>query len=317
MPVSDVNVTATFREKGSFSDEYDSEDFDTSLCSFYDKFDGDSLDTTKWGYQNGNGHQYGNGGWGNNELQCYRPENVIVSDGILRIEARSGSNTWRDTNNTSGTSRTFQYSSGKIVSANSQSEPGNKFSQTYGRFEAKIRMTRSAGGMWPAFWMMPVSSAYGGWPRSGEIDIMEMVGPQPTHASGTIHFQAIYGAWEGRQYRGAEHTFENNSRFTDWHVYGVVWNQDELILLIDGKRIRRLARTDWNTSFYNNPSAPFDKDFHLIFNLAVGGNFGNIGAPVPAEFPWAMEIEWVRVYTEENDPWEVTDSVPSNLVRNY
>jgi beta-glucanase (GH16 family) len=151
---------------------------------------------------------------------------------------------------------------------------------------------------------------------------MEMIGPQPTHASSTVHFRQDGTQWQSRFY-GVEHTFENGSRFTDWHVYGIVWDETGFTMLIDGKQTRQINFNNLNFAAYyetTDPQSPdqgpFNRDFHLILNLAVGGDMGGIGTPVDSEFPWDMEVEWVSVYTTENDPWTVTDAVPGNLLKN-
>ena len=302
MPAVDVTVSASFFELGP----YFSKNFDTSICSFYDKFEGNALDRNKWDYQNGNGYN----GWGNQERQYYRSQNVTVSGGILRIEAKRENYS------------SFPYTSGKLVTATGNtvdgaSSGGNHFSQTYGRFEAKIRMTKAEQGMWPAFWMMPVSSSYGGWPRSGEIDIMEMRGRFPSESSGTIHMSSLYG----NHYRGADQTYENGSDFTDWHVYGVLWTQTGITHLIDGKKFRETPFADLPTQ--NNPiyetssnGTPFDKDFFMILNLAVGGTFDGGRVPSDTAMPIALEVEWVRAYTLANDPWEIAGTVPGDNYSN-
>jgi len=299
---------------------YASENFDVSDCAFYDKFEGDSLDLSKWGYQNGNGSQYGNSGWGNNESQAYAAENVVVEDGVLKLIARSERKYGRN------------YTSGKIVTANSQGdeaigEPpegaGKKFVQTYGRFEAKIRMTHSFQGAWPAFWMMPADNAYGGWPRSGEIDIMEMVGVKPNHASSTLHMKPNWGTWQS-QYQYVDCTFRDSADFTDWHVFGVRWTATEITFLLDGYETRTLTRNWWNSAWYadngfSSTSAPFDKDFHLILNLALdSGQFSADNAlPSNPDLPAGMEVEWIRCYTLENDPWPKSFGAhPASLRRN-
>jgi beta-glucanase (GH16 family) len=162
---SRVTPVAQAQAKFEYTEaNYASKNFDASLCSFVDKFEGNKLDLTKWGYQNGNGSQYGINGWGNNERQAYATENVVVENGTLRLIAKAEKKYDRD------------YTSGKIVTANSRGnasigEPeegkGTKFAQKYGRFEAKIRLVTPVKGLWPAFWMMPVNNTYGGWPRSG------------------------------------------------------------------------------------------------------------------------------------------------------
>lgn len=110
--------------------------------------DASGLDTTKWTYQNGDGSQFGIPGWGNNEKQYYQEDNSYVNEGFLYIEAKL--------ENTSG----YNYTSGKLVTE-------DNFSQTYGRFEARIKLPLG-DGLWPAFWMLPEDSVYGGWARSGE-----------------------------------------------------------------------------------------------------------------------------------------------------
>ena len=292
MPAVNVAASAKFMQGSDPLAAYFSNDFDTSLCSFFDKFDGTALDNTKWSHQNGRG----NWGWGNGENQSYETANCTVSDGSLKLTAKrtgSGDN---------------DYTSGKLVTAQGDAgAPGGnslKFAQTYGRFEARIRITGEAQGMWPAFWMMPVTNTYGGWPNSGEIDIMEQKGRFPTEASSTIHMQKTWG----HHYRGADYYFPNNERITDWHVYSVVWSADEFNFLIDGLLHKKILRADWrgsNSADQGNASssAPFDKNFFIILNLAVGGQFDDYRRPPDSAMPIALEIDWVRAYTLANDPW--------------
>lgn len=313
-----VNPVDNNNNNSNYSTDYFSNDFDPSLCSFYDKFDGNTLDEAKWAYQNGNGYEYGLWGWGNEEKQSYQSANAAVGNGILRLEARSVSTPVNGMN----------YTSAKLVTYDSgyTGKPSkHTFSQKYGRFEAKIRLSKAEPGMWPAFWMMPVDSVYGVWPRSGELDIMEMKGTNPNAASSTIHIQQTWGHY----YRGAEHTFMNNGTFTDWHVYGLHWTADEVIFLIDGMQHLRIPRTggnagggpngQWNTNYYqqqtpSSTTAPFDQKFFIILNLAIGGNFDEGQMPTDAHLPIALEIDWVRVYTVENNPWQQTGTISPNLV---
>ena len=290
---------------------YFSNDFNTTPCSFYDKFDGTALDMTKWTFQDGNGQSpinYSQNGWGNNEAQSYKgATNAIVKDGILSLVAEKKSNDGKS------------YTSAKLVTANSREpgQPNHTFSQTYGRFEAKIRLTKAEPGAWPAWWMMPVDSAYGGWPRSGEIDIMEMKGRLPYNSSSTLHWRPNWAGitnWQN-QYRGGDVTFPVGSAITDWHVYGVRWEQEAMIFLIDGIEHTRINRNTWNTPFYTQANdfgtyAPFDRNFHLILNLAINGDFDS-GRVRDSELPIALEIDWVRCYTLANDPWTITPSVGS------
>ena len=285
---------------------YASKDFDTSVTSFFDKFEGNSLDLTKWGYQNGNGTEYGISGWGNNERQAYATENVVVENGTLKIFAKRERKHDRD------------YTSGKIVTANSRGdaalgEPaegkGTKFAQTYGRFEAKIRLSKPLRGLWPAFWMMPNHATYGGWPRSGEIDIMEIAGADPNHAFSAVHVKPPGDGWHST-FVGVEHKFEDGKTYTDWHVYGVVWTPEEIIFLIDGYETQRVGRSWWNTPWYaangfESKGAPLDHDMYLILNLALdSGRWKRENSLQPdADLPVYLEVDWVRAYTMENDPW--------------
>jgi beta-glucanase (GH16 family) len=303
-----VKMDYAERPAEGWSDDYFSEDFDPSRTSFYDKFYGDDLDTGKWLYQNGTGSQFGMNGWGNNEAQYYQSGNVTVRDGVLRLELRK--------ENAGSGANTRQYTSGKLVTF--EAESGREsFSQKYGRFEAKIRLQAALDGLWPAFWMMPVRSVYGGWPNSGEIDIMEMKGRLPDEASATVHFQhfdpknrptGTPAGWNGHRYGGFTHWFTDNKTITDWHIYGVKWTPAGITLLVDGKEIATLDKGLWDTPFYrdfNHPdTAPFDQEFYMILNLAVGGNFDGSRLPKDSDLPAALEIDWVRVYTLEDDPWE-------------
>ena len=322
----------TVNPKGSFSTDYFSKDFDPDLTSFYDKFEGGTgtgftsggVDLSKWGFQNGNGTEYGIAGWGNGERQSYRTDNVTVQDGYLRINAKYV--------NPQVNSRS--YTSGKLVTANSHGDAGLgepaggtgvKFGQTWGRFEAKIRMNAGRGA-WPAFWMMPVSGSYGGWPRSGEIDIMEMVGITPREASSTMHVMNTWGGGES-WYRGSTHTFENNTTFEDWHIYGVLWTKTQIKILLDGKVARTIDSSWWCNNWYNSYPKnedigypPFNKDFHFIINLALdSGQFSNANSIDNNQtgLNFTLDVEWVRAYTLENDPWPAPEAYPSTLWRSH
>ena len=256
-----------------------------------DEFAGDAVDPTKWSFQNGTG----SGGWGNNEMEYYRPENARVEDNMLIIkaepqegktitDARNGNTYW------SSKLRTY-----------------NNFSQTYGRFEAKISLPIGEG-FWPAFWMMPQGAAtgsengsYGGWPTSGEIDIMEAKGRFPTNTSGALH-RANTSA-SGNIYTATDRPLPEGQTINDFHVYAVEWDPAEMRWYVDGDLYQTVTAAQWNMPYYknnypNNPYAPFDKPFQMILNLAVGGNFdypsypGRDGGPKVGE----MKVDYVRVY---------------------
>lgn len=239
---------------------------------FNDEFNGTTLDMSKWSYQNGTGREYGLWWWGNDEKQYYKPENTEVSDGTLKIYAKI-EQTYDPLAST-----TMHYTSSKIVTQ-------NKFSQTFGRFEARVRVPL-AEGFWPAFWLMPESSVYGGWPRSGEIDIVEWRGRIPNEASSAIHFQASHG--HQPQYRN--YTLPQGQTIDQFHVYAVEWSLGKLEFSVDN----HVYHTRHNT--WHNAPQPFDQDFFIILNFAIGGRFDGHKLPPPSAFPAFMEVDYVRAY---------------------
>lgn len=245
-----------------------------------DEFTGTQLDTQKWSYMIGDGTQYGNPGWGNNELQYYtdRELNAEVSGGSLKIIARQ--------ENFGGK----PYTSARIRTI------GN-LDFMYGKVEAEMRLP-STTGIWPAFWMLPTNSPYGGWAAGGEIDIMESVN-QADRIYGTIHHG---GQWPNNVHTGGE--YAPGTDFSQgFHTYTVEWDPDTIRWYVDGNLFRSLNRGNWySTSAPDNDRAPFDHNFHLLLNCAVGGNFpGNPNGS--SQFPQVYEINWVRVYQRMQEPF--------------
>ncbi len=245
-----------------------------------DEFDGDTLDRTKWDYQYGNGGEYGNSGWGNNEWEFYldREENIRVEDGKLIITAMKEGNVY-----TSARIRTIT-NGGKVL-----------FSTTYGRIEAAIKCP-TGEGIWPAFWMLPVdSSIYGTWAASGEIDIMEAKGRLPGQFSCAAHYGA---SWPKNVYSGQEYVFEEGTDITDFHLYSVEWEPDEIRWYVDNECYYTL--TDWYSKDSGGndypEGAPFDVPFYILLNMAIGGNFDPEADTKNTEFPVDMEVDYVRVY---------------------
>ncbi|KIQ94573.1 Glucan endo-1,3-beta-glucosidase A1 precursor [Anoxybacillus thermarum] len=248
-----------------------------------DEFDGDQLDTSKWNYDIGNGFTTDDGtyvsGWGNQELQFYQKENVSVKDGKLIIEARKES--------VSDDHGVYNYTSGKIHTK-------GKFSQKYGKFEAKIKLPEGKG-YWPAFWMMPEKDVYGGWAASGEIDIMEAGGSNPTKIGGAIH----YGSqWPNNTYTAKDYHFPDGQSITEFNTYTVEWEPGEIRWYVNGQLFQKLNNwysiNSMNGEKFTYP-APFDQPFYLILNLAVGGWYD--GEPDKNNvFPARMEVEYVKVY---------------------
>lgn len=258
-----------------------------------DEFNGVAIDRAKWGFDEGNGFTASDTkvwvpGWGNDELQYYtdRPENAYVKDGMLHILAAHE------------LYKKCRYTSARLVTR-------GLFGKTYGRFEFRARLPAGAG-LWPALWLLPVDDAYGGWAASGEIDVMEARGQEPSKVLGTIQFGS---RWPGNDHSGAEWTFPDNSGINDFHVYALEWEPGVMRWYVDGS-LYSTQRRWWSSSKANaaheglkpidkskqNPwPAPFDKPFYIIMNLAVGGRFP--GAPETSTlFPAEMVIDYVRVY---------------------
>ena len=240
--------------------------------NWHDEFDGNSLNLNYWSYQEGDGSQYGIPGWGNSEQQYYSQDNVSVNNGALKITARR--------ENKGGKA----YTSARIRTA-------NKVAFTYGRIEAKIKLPPYQG-LWPAFWMLPDTSTYGNWPNSGEIDIMEAKGRLPNETSAAIHF-----ADNNNQHKYNTGTCDLNqtlsSNMKDWHTYAVEWESDSLFFYVDdicffGSKCNQYSGVEGNSG------QPFDKNFHILLNLAVGGMFDNYINPNDSDLPASMEVDYVR-----------------------
>jgi beta-glucanase (GH16 family) len=235
-----------------------------------DEFDKDGLpDSTRWGYNVGDGCPQ-NCGWGNNELQYYtsnRAENARVQNGKLIIEAhkeKMGSK---------------EYSSSRMVSK-------HKGDWTYGKVEVSAKLPTGVG-VWPAIWMLPTDWKYGGWPSSGEIDIMEFVGYVPDTVYGTVHTGKYNHVLGTQRSQGV-----SSSTFSsEFHTYGIAWYEKKIDFLFDDKV--------YHTFYNKNEGAeawPFDQDFHMVLNIAVGGNWGGKMGVDASIWPQQMVIDYVRVY---------------------
>ena len=239
-----------------------------------DEFDLEGLpDSTRWSYDVG-GH-----GWGNNELQYYteaRLENARVTDGRLIIEARQDSVEGR------------AYSSARLVTK-------GRGDWLYGRVEARARLP-SGRGTWPAIWMLPTEWRYGGWPESGEIDIMEHVGFNPDVVLSTVHTGA-YNHVQGTQV--GDSLVVPTAR-TDFHVYAIEWTPRDIRAYIDDTHFFTFPNERLTDPFATHMEWPFDQPFHLVMNVAVGGNWGGAHGVDPDIWPQRMEVDYVRVYEREN-----------------
>ncbi|MGE7825548.1 family 16 glycosylhydrolase [Paenibacillus sp. NPDC093718] len=253
-----------------------------------DEFNGTALDRSKWNYETG---YYLNDdpntwGWGNSELQHYtdRAQNVFVQDGKLNIKALNEPKSFPQ-----DPSRYAQYSSGKINTR-------DHFSLTYGRVDFRAKLP-TGNGIWPALWMLPEDHVYGTWASSGEIDVMEARGRLPGATSGAVHFG---GQWPTNRHLSGEYHFPEGQTFAnDYHVYSVVWEEDNIKWYVDGKFFFKVTRDQWySAAAPNNPNAPFDQPFYLIMNLAIGGTFDGGRTPDPSDIPATMQVDYVRVYKE-------------------
>lgn len=250
-----------------------------------DEFDGDSLSESNWTAETGDGSQYGITAWGNNEKEWYKPDNISVADGNLVITALEE------------TTEGYPYTSGRMRS-------DEKVDVLYGRIEARIQVP-AGQGLWSAFWMLPTQSQYGGWASGGEIDIMEAVNPG-TADGNAVHGTAHYGmAWPLNQGSGQSLDIDPSDGF---HDYAVEWEQGEIRWYVDGIHFHTLTSDAWwsyyyggqDTGYVSAPTAPFDQEFHLLLNLAVGGNWpGNPDGNTV--FPAQMWVDYVRVYECSTD----------------
>jgi beta-glucanase (GH16 family) len=233
-----------------------------------DEFNNGSLDAAAWTNQNGDGCP-GLCGWGNNELEYYtgRPDNIFFQDGKLIIEAKKETYSGKN------------YTSSKILTS-------GKKTFKFGRIDIRAKLPKGKG-IWPAFWMLPQSNVYGGWPTSGEIDIMEMVGHEPNKTHGTIH----YGPGPGSIQISRNTSLSSGTLNDEFHVYSLEWKQDQLKWFLDGVLFSTVNKAEMvATATY-----PFNETFFFIINLAVGGNWP--GSPdATTSFPQWLIVDYVRVY---------------------
>jgi beta-glucanase (GH16 family) len=237
---------------------------------WFDEFDYTAPpDSTKWNFDLGNGCPQ-LCGWGNQELEYYThdPKNVRVENGVLTIEAHRDS--------IGG----MPYTSARVVSS-------HKGDWLYGRIEVRAKLPRGRG-TWPAIWMLPTDRAYGGWPASGEIDIMEHVGFDPGTIHATVHTEA-YNHHKKTQREGIVSIADAQDTF---HVYAIDWRKDKIDFFVDDRLYHSVSRTPGD-SFRE---WPFDQRFHLIMNVAVGGFWGGMQGIDDSIWPQRMEVDYVRVY---------------------
>ncbi len=221
-----------------------------------DEFNEGSVpDPTRWGYD------IGGNGWGNNELEYYtnRPANASISNGTLKITAIK--------ENFSGSS----YTSARLITK-------DKFSFKYGKIEVRAKLPGGAG-TWPAIWMLGNSISTAGWPACGELDIMEEKGSDPNKIYGTLHHPGHSGG------NGDGSTLVISNATTEFHKYAADWTPQTIKISVDDVTF---------FTFNNSSSLPFNQNFFIILNMAMGGNF--TGSVDPAFTSAVMEVDYVRVY---------------------
>ena len=268
-----------------------------------DEFDGNSLDGTKWTALNG--------GWKDENQQvrnCYTrsDENINVSGGSLNLIGlyKPGATC------TGGNTKTGNFTSGFV-------QTKNKAYFKYGYIEARIKMPKNKS-TWPGFWMSPNNSPYGpSWPDWGEIDIVEAKGSNRQFAASDAHWRdkntptGQTGSHRNRQGVIPSSKFGTNDT-TEWHTYGVKWTEGKLEYFIDGELHHTITEFK-NSNSTGSPNGPFDQDFFLRLNLAIGGNYidapwddpiNSVGAANGEGFPATMSVDYVRVY-EMRKPKEV------------
>jgi len=223
-------------------------------------FNGNSLDLLVWNYELGDGCP-NICGWGNNERQVYTKDNHEIKDGFLIINTKKEANSYTSTRITTAQKKEFQY----------------------GRIEARAKVP-TGNGIWPAFWMLGSNIKTVGWPKCGEIDILEYVGKEPKTVFTTLHTEDSHGN-------------SINSKKTiipdieiGFHIYAIDWSEEKIDFFVDNKLVYSFNPKDKNEKVW-----PFDQKFYIILNVAVGGNFGgpNVDDTI---FPQQFIVDYIKVY---------------------
>ncbi len=227
-----------------------------------DEFDTDGAPAdANWAYDIGTGSN----GWGNAEQQYYtnRSDNVVVEDGVLKIIAKKES-----------------YEGSSYTSARLKTQ--GKFEFTYGRVDVRAKLA-GGGGTWPAIWMLGANFNTVGWPKCGEIDIMEYVGNNPGTVQSALHTPSSSGATVNLRATSV------SNETTEFHTYSVIWSEAQISFLVDNVRFYT-----YKPEVQDERTWPFDLDQFLILNVAMGGNLG--GEIDPDFTESTMEIDYVRIY---------------------
>jgi beta-glucanase (GH16 family) len=235
--------------------------------------DGSAPDSSKWAYDTGGG------GWGNNDLECYTnlPQNAQIKGGNLVITAL------QQPNYSCSDGSTNNFTSARLKTQ-------GLFTQSYGRFEARIKIP-AGQGMWPAFWMLGNDISSIGWPKCGEIDIMENVGKEPAMVHGSLHGSSTAGPTSGLTSTFSLPAGQNFA--DDFHLYAVEWEPGVVRFYVDTSLYATFNQSQWPAG----GTWVFDHPFFLLLNFAVGGNWP--GPPGSTSvFPQQMLVDYVRVYAK-------------------
>jgi len=262
-PSGCTDITASNYENWAIIDDSSCVYPEAGALIFQDEFNGSSLDNSKWVHDIGTGEW----GWGNGELQYYRPENTIVSNGTAKITAEIGTNG-------------LDYTSSKI-------KTDGKFTFRYGKVQARIK-TVEGQGFWPAFWMLPSG---GSWPCDGEIDIMEHWGNNGStnETTGAAHLGLCPYSSSSHAYKSFHQEISSGSYADDFHVYEVRWMPNHITWYVDNIKVFEVTPDMYPSSY----EWPFNSNqWYLILNLAITSS----GPNSYTEFPSQIEIDWVRVY---------------------
>lgn len=251
-----VKVTAKSSSGASISKSIDIAVTVAMALVWFDEFDTPGApNSNKWGYD------LGASGWGNNELQYYtdRRDNSYVTDGTLKIVAKKEAFS------------SSQYTSARLLSK-------GKYSFKYGKVEVRAKIPAGVG-TWPAIWMLGDNINTVSWPACGEIDIMEHVGRDLNKIISAFHYPVYYGS------NAKVATTMVPTATTEFHVYKLEWTPASMQIFVDDKLFHTLP---------NSPSIPYNQNFFLILNIAMGGN---LGGPIDPSFTsTTFEIDYVRVY---------------------
>jgi len=242
------------------------------------EFDSETVDTSVWNFEIGNGHAKGIPGWGNAELEYYTDRNAFIEEGCLVIEARE-----EDVSDEYGS---YNYTSARMTTE-------GKFEVKYGKIEIRAKLP-TGKGIWTALWMLGSDIGKVGWPACGEIDIMEMLGHEVRTIYGTVHGPGYSGSASiGIAYELPE---DGPDFSEDFHTFAIEWDEDEIEWYVDGRLYHVLSKDELEAL---ELEWVFDHPFFLIVNVAVGGYWP--GYPdETTKFPQRMYIDYIRVYEDVN-----------------